>query len=314
MTWSDDNESHEPPMDGLDRLIADAARDYHTPPATVPREAMWAAIVAARPAGAPVVPVAATPAPTDVRSLADARTERDARANRDARRRALWSVAAAAAIFLATGVGIGRWWEGERTASTGQQPAIAERVAAAPVSTVPATPDSADPTDRTARETGAPDAPRTTTLASARPERAEPSSTGRRGGDARANGGADVYEVAMLRHLAKAEALLVSFRSDSVDASMDARLAAWARPLLGDTRLLIDSPAANDPRRRRLLEDLELVLAQVARLAPRTGTVAGAATDSAGPTDRTERQLIDGALRRGQLLPRLRTIVPVGTT
>ena len=117
-----------------------------------------------------------------------------------------------------------------------------------------------------------------------------------------------------MRHLAKAEALLVSYRADSVDASIDARLAAWARPLLGDTRLLLDSPAANDPRRRRLLEDLELVLAQVARLAPRTGTVAGAATDSAGPTDRTERQLIDGALRRGQLLPRLRTIVPVGTT
>jgi hypothetical protein len=32
------------------------------------------------------------------------------------------------------------------------------------------------------------------------------------------------------------------------------------------TRLLLDSPAASDPRLRDLLEDLELVLAQVARL------------------------------------------------
>jgi hypothetical protein len=93
---------------------------------------------------------------------------------------------------------------------------------------------------------------------------------------------------------------------------MDARLAKWARPLLGDTRLLLDSPAASDPRRRRLLEDLELVLAEVARLA--TPPSDSASLGTAGTAQaRTERQLIDGTLRRAQLLPRLRTLVPAGT-
>ena len=51
----------------------------------------------------------------------------------------------------------------------------------------------------------------------------------------------------------------------------DQRFAAQATQLLGTTRLLLDSPAATDPRLRDLLEDLELVLAQVAslRTAPR---------------------------------------------
>lgn len=48
----------------------------------------------------------------------------------------------------------------------------------------------------------------------------------------------------------------------------DVRFVAQASQLLGTTRLLLDSPAASDPRMRNLLEDLELVLAQVARLRP----------------------------------------------
>jgi hypothetical protein len=116
-----------------------------------------------------------------------------------------------------------------------------------------------------------------------------------------------------VNHFAKAEALLVAYRADTLEAALDARLARWVRPMLADTRLLLDSPAADDPRRRRLLEDLELVLAELTRLAP-TGAVA--ATDSASAPSslqRTERQIIDGTLRRGQLLPRLRTLVPAGT-
>ena len=109
-----------------------------------------------------------------------------------------------------------------------------------------------------------------------------------------------------MRHFAQVEALLVSYRTDTVDVAMDTRLAAWARPLLGDTRLLLDSPAARDPRRRRMLEDLELVLAEMARLAP-------ADTAAASRDTRTERQMIDGTLRRAQLLPRLRTLVPAGS-
>jgi hypothetical protein len=40
----------------------------------------------------------------------------------------------------------------------------------------------------------------------------------------------------------------------------------WARDLLTTTRLLLDSPAGADPARRELLETLELVLVQIARL------------------------------------------------
>jgi len=49
---------------------------------------------------------------------------------------------------------------------------------------------------------------------------------------------------------------------------MDAQLGAWARQLLSNTRLLLDSPVANDPQRRPLLEDLELVLVQIVQLSP----------------------------------------------
>ncbi|MDF1506033.1 hypothetical protein, partial [Roseisolibacter sp. H3M3-2] len=55
--------SDDGPDDALDRLIVDAARDYHRPPSTVPRDAMWEAIVAQRASrrtGAP--PAAAAPA------------------------------------------------------------------------------------------------------------------------------------------------------------------------------------------------------------------------------------------------------------
>ncbi|AHG87844.1 hypothetical protein J421_0307 [Gemmatirosa kalamazoonensis] len=306
MTWNDDTSSDAPdfgggdawPSDGLDRLIADTAREYNAPPPTVPRDAMWQAIVAAR---APQA-VDTTPAPAvDVIRLADVR------ADRAARRRGLWAVAAAAAIFLATGVGIGRWW-GQGQVASGDS--TATRVAStAPTSTPSAardtaTPDTATAAPDTATEPSA-DAPRTTRLATATLR-----TPGRSPGDDRAV--SDAYDVAVLRHFAQAEALLVSYRADTVDAAMDTRLAAWARPLLGDTRLLLDSPAASDPRRRRLLEDLELVLSEVARLAP-PNDIAGRDSVAGPPSRRTERQLIDGTLRSAQLLPRLRTLVPAGT-
>jgi hypothetical protein len=43
-------------------------------------------------------------------------------------------------------------------------------------------------------------------------------------------------------------------------------MASWARDLLTDTRLLLSSPAAEDAATRRLLEDLELVLSQIATI------------------------------------------------
>lgn len=74
----------------------------------------------------------------------------------------------------------------------------------------------------------------------------------------------------------------------------DARFVANASQLLGTTRLLLDSPAATDPRLRHLLEDLELVLAQVAglRTAPRA----------------EELTFIAEAMNERDVVPRLRTV------
>jgi hypothetical protein len=108
------------------------------------------------------------------------------------------------------------------------------------------------------------------------------------------------YQVATIRHLANAEALLTAFRTDSRDAKMDAQLSSWARDLLSNTRLLLDSPAADDPQRARLLGDLELVLAQIVQLSP--GTAA------------QDRELIAGSIRSGQVMTRLRSAIPAGPT
>ena len=103
-----------------------------------------------------------------------------------------------------------------------------------------------------------------------------------------------LYDAAVVSHFSRAEAMLTSFRADS--AGTDASLDRWARDLLSDTRLLLDSPAASDLRRRRLLEDLELTLAQIVQLPA-----------AASPDDQ---EIVDRAIERGELLTRLRNVVP----
>ena len=104
------------------------------------------------------------------------------------------------------------------------------------------------------------------------------------------------YQVATQRHLADAEALLTSFSLGNRDARMDAQFAGWAKGLLSNTRLLLDSPAGDDPRRAKLLQDLELVLAQIVQLSP------GAAAQ--------DRELIAGSIESGHVMTRLRTAIP----
>ncbi len=70
---------------------------------------------------------------------------------------------------------------------------------------------------------------------------------------------------------------------------------APARDLLATTRLLLDSPQASDPHLQALLNDLELVLAQIVRLPRR----------AAAP----EVYLIDQALDQREVLPRLREML-----
>src|SRR6266480_2598871 len=71
-----------------------------------------------------------------------------------------------------------------------------------------------------------------------------------------------------------------------------------ARDLLATTRLMLDSPAGKDARLKGLLEDLELVLAQIAQL-PASG-------------DREDVQSINQGLDQRSVLLRLRTANPAG--
>ena len=106
------------------------------------------------------------------------------------------------------------------------------------------------------------------------------------------------YRVAAAQYLSRTEALLTGFRTEARPSTPDAQFAAQARELLTTTRLMLDSPAARDGRLKALLEDLELVLAQIAQL-PRAG-------------DKEDVQLITQGLEERSVLLRLRTAIPAG--
>lgn len=97
-------------------------------------------------------------------------------------------------------------------------------------------------------------------------------------------------------HLRKVEYLLTDYQTGRVSGEFR----ATSRSLLAETRLLLDSPRLTDPAIRRLLEDLEVLLAQVAQLTPN------------GPGE--ERVLIDDNLAERAIRPRLRNAIPAGPT
>jgi hypothetical protein len=105
----------------------------------------------------------------------------------------------------------------------------------------------------------------------------------------------DVYQATTNRYLGQATALLVALPSEAGAAGGVDPYRGRAHDLLLTTRLLLDSPAAADPRFRTLLEDLELVLAQVVRLQ--------------ADQSRAELELIRQAMDQRDVLPRLRTAV-----
>ena len=106
------------------------------------------------------------------------------------------------------------------------------------------------------------------------------------------------YHVAAAQYLTRAEALLTGFRTEARVEQPNVQFATQARDLLVTTRLMLDSPAATDARLKGLLEDLELVLAQIAQL-PRGG-------------DPEDVQLINQGLEQRSVLLRLRTANPAG--
>lgn len=77
------------------------------------------------------------------------------------------------------------------------------------------------------------------------------------------------YQYAAAEHLQRAETFLMLFRADAERGQMSDIDAAPAEDLLLRTRLLLDSPVVEDPALKAVLDDLELVLAQVVQL--RTG-------------------------------------------
>jgi hypothetical protein len=209
--------------------LRDLARDYNQPPMIVPREAMWAAIVAGQRRGRPrILQISRRFAP----------------------------LAAAAVIVLAVGIGIGRVSISHPTGT--------------PITGTTVANSAATPT--------------------AVPE---------------------AYAIATTQQLLEVQALLTAFDANTrqatgsaagtktdakADAKADAHLASWARDLLSNTRLLLDSPAGADPHRRQLLEDLELVLVQIAALSP----------DAAA----SDRAAIAHTLDDAQVLPRIKAAIP----
>ena len=280
--------------DRIDDLIRDEARDYNEPPAT-PRDAMWERIQAAR---------SGAGADASLRSgaAAEAIGSRDvsgnqiaaaaARPRNDGTRRSLmplFRLGVGIAALLALGIGIGRRME--RPAASG---AAAPAVATTPVRPAPSgadtgrTPAMDEPSDQ-GRELAA--APRS---AGARDLPVAPASRTSRV----SRSGSAAYDMALGQHLGQSEAFLTLFRSSVRAGHVDPVAFAAARQLLSTNRLLLDSRAGADPRSRQLLQDLELVLAQIAQL--------GVAGDS------SDVHIVTEDMDQGDVLPRLRTVVPAG--
>lgn len=250
----------------LDAMLVRFGGDYNRPPDIVPREEMWHAI------GRKNVP----------RTFIH--------------RHPAWSGLAAAVLLLGAGIGIGVDAHSHLTPPA--QSVAASLPETAPTNpaahgsftadgVVPSLPHSAAEATTQRTQSRIPGGPGTETYASANTAAAN-------------NSGARTaaYTLATVRHFTAVEALLTSFQTSQHDARGDAQMAAWSRALLSQTRLLLDSPAASDPVRRKLLQDLELVLVQMTQLSP-----------SDTPIDR---EMIDGSVRNNDVITRLRSAVPAG--
>lgn len=75
---------------------------------------------------------------------------------------------------------------------------------------------------------------------------------------------AAVLRVAVVEHFDRSESFLALVRAEARAGALDPEMAAWARGLLSETRLFLDvSDRSEDPTVVDLMEDLELVLAQI---------------------------------------------------
>ena len=110
-----------------------------------------------------------------------------------------------------------------------------------------------------------------------------------------ATAASSAYDRVASELLGRTVLLLTSLPAEARSVGAGERFSLQATELLTSTRLLLDSPAASDARFKDLLEDLELVLAQIAML-------------QSGRT-RQEIDLITDALEERDVVPRIRSAV-----
>ncbi len=108
----------------------------------------------------------------------------------------------------------------------------------------------------------------------------------------------EAYRVAAGEHLTQVETFLTVFRVEARAGRADEAAVSPARDLLVTTQLMLDSPAGDDVQLRTLLEDIELVLMQIALFSNQRGS--------------GELELIDQGIEQRGVLLKLQTLSTAG--
>ena len=255
-----------PPTDGADELIVRAARDYNQP-GPVPRDEIWNRIAEAR------------------------RSQVDAQSTSLPARKRYWvwpGVGVAAAGLVAVGIAIGRGVERTHVQEQGKRAPLA----AAPRDSLRSGPDLVTTAPR--QVAGNSDSARDSARVEAQ------SSLGDQ-----PNSMNVAYRLAVVNHVVGSEAMITAFRASARRGDVDPQLAKWSRDLLGETRLLESAAPADDATMKRLLEDLELVLAQIVQYSNR------------GMHSPEDLDLIERSIRRRSVISNIRNLsvgqMPSGT-
>ena len=104
--------------------------------------------------------------------------------------------------------------------------------------------------------------------------------------------GNELYQFAAAQHLQQVESFLTMFRMEATVGRPVTDAGLSASELLSTTRLFLDSPASEDAQMRDLLQDIELVLVQIAQL---------------GRADEEELTLIDESIEQQGVMLRLQS-------
>lgn len=315
-----------PDREGFEAFLEEALRDYRTPPET-PRESIWEGIVARRGgASGPADPLPQglrdyhrPPETPRARIWERIREERRRgrseggrpEGGRDAadrglagmieREAAARTLAAAAVLVMAVALA---WWtappspdatapEGGATASAPTAPGRGAGTGAGTgppaIPDAPSSPAAGTGSAADAREDGP----------AAGPVAAPATRPGGRGGRAAPDASGEMSRWVARRLASRADVVLTSIQTGAEAGAGRRRLRRWAGEVLVTTRLLLDSPLTDDPEMRRLLRELELILARIRSLSGRDGS------------DQELRRLRRD-LREADMISRLRTSVAEG--